>query len=206
VSTIARRAGDLLLAILAVLVVVAAVAVVTRDSRRPASTLSVAPAASSGTPAPKPSASRTRTAVSSVVLAGPDLAALRDALATSTGYQVQVVPAGSPEVLAAGALDKARGTPDVVVLEVLPGSKTTPRTTTAITDVQSRWPGARVVVVGPLSSLDHKSSVAARAAATTMKVTFLDPVALGWKTDETSRALAGADVERAASKLAASLR
>jgi hypothetical protein len=198
-----RRGGDLLLGLFAVVVVTGAVMAVEQGGA-PA-VVDTALTLESRAPAPPSSPeSARRPAARSVVLAGGDLARLTSALGT-TGYAVTVVPAGRAEVLAPGALDTVDGPPDVVVLQVLAGSRTTPRTRTAIGAVHTRWPGAQVFVVGPFNPQDRKSTAATRAATVAQQATFLDPVGLHWRTTPVSAVLSPAEVPMVAARLAAAI-
>jgi hypothetical protein len=185
------------------------------------STLTVEPAAATtGAPGTRPvvtsagtgratdgptSRGRPTAGVSSVLLAGADLARLKAELVASTGYAVQTVKSAAPQVLAPGALDAVTGTPSAVVLEVVAGAKTSVRAATAIAAVKAAFPGAHILVVGPFSSGDRKSAEAVKAAAASAGVTFLDPVALKWRTSDVSPTLSPADVHVVAQALATAL-
>ena len=140
-----------------------------------------------------------------VVLAGPDLLGIRGQLAKATGDTVDTVDGAPPEVLAPSALDAVSATPDAVVLQVQAGSRTTARTTAAIVAVTNKWPKARVLVVGPFSSNDRMSAAAANTAAQAAHVTFLDPVLLHWRTNDTTATLTARDVRAVTARLATAL-
>jgi hypothetical protein len=207
VKELPRPIADLLLGAFAVAVVIGAAAAVKQSNAAPASlsTQPVAVSTPSATPTAKPSPTSSTAARSVVVLAGPDLAKLRQLLATRTGYTVEVVAAAPPAVLAPTALTGLTVRPSTVVLEVLAGSKTTLRTAAAITAVRAKWPGTHVVVVGPFSSADRLSAAAAKSAAVTGKAVFLDPVLLNWRVSATSATLAEADLSVVTDQLAAAL-
>ena len=140
-----------------------------------------------------------------VVLAGPDLARLQDLLAARTGWTVEAAAAAPPAVLAPQALSGLTRRPRAVVLEVLAGARTTARTATAVTVVRARWPGMKVLVVGPFSSADPRSTAAAKAAARAAGSVFLDPVALGWRASAASPALTADDLHAVADRLGVAL-
>lgn len=203
--------GDVLLALLTILVLVGAGVAVARQNDPPAAS-SFTPSAAGQTSEPvadpsssaKPSATVSST-TGPVVLAGPDLAKMRSALSTDTGAAVLVASDKGPDVLAAGSLSGISATPRAVVLQVLAGSRTSVRTTEAITAVHKKWPGVRVLVVGPFSSADRKSAAAVQSAAKLASVSFLDPVALHWRPVDTSAVLTQADVGLVEHQLAAEL-
>lgn len=209
-----RALGDVLLALFAAAVLAGAAVVVT-DHPTPARSVSLVVQDSSRPPSPSPSASPTPssgvsptapyTTTPVVVVVGTDLARLSDQLGVATGDQVVVAPTATDHVLAAGALDAVAGTPTAVVLEVPAGSRTSGRTTEAITAVRAAWPGVRVLVIGPFSSADRKSAAAVSSAAAAAKVTFIDPVTLAWRADDTPRTLSADDLVVVASKLGALL-
>jgi hypothetical protein len=114
---------------------------------------------------------------------------------------VQTVRGAAPEVLAPGALDVVTGQPTAVVLEVVAGSGTSARTATAIAAVRVAFPDTRVFVVGPFSANDRKSAGAVKGAAASAGVTFLDPVALHWRTADVSATLSIADLDTVAQAL-----
>ena len=87
------------------------------------------------------------------------------------------------------------------MLEIEAGSLTTKRTREAIATARQSWPDALLFVVGPFSPGDRKSAAAAEAAAATENVTFLDPVALGWRPDATTATLSADDLTVVADKL-----
>jgi hypothetical protein len=197
--------------VFAIVVLIGAAVVVKQSNSTPASAaLSIRPVSTPGatpTAEPAPTSSPTSGSASGslVVLAGPDLAKLRDLLATKTGYAVDVVEGAAPAVLAPNALVNVTDKPSVVVLEVLAGSKTTLRTATAIAAVRAKWPGVQVVVVGPFSSADRLSAAAAKTATLAAKAVFLDPVTLKWRASATSATLAESDLSVVTNKLAAAL-
>lgn len=134
-----------------------------------------------------------------VLLLGPDLARLGPDLARATGDAVEV----RPELLTpAAATGRA---PDVVVLEILAGTRTGVRTTEAVKAVRTRWPSVTVVLVGPFSSADRKSAAAVKNAARVANALFLDPVELQWRADSSSATVAEADFRAVATQLAAAL-
>ncbi len=205
----------MVLAAFGVLVIAGAVAAVKQGGPSTPSTVSVAvstpttsPSSSSADPTAEATAEPSRSPVaagSAVLLVGPDLAKLTSSLATLTGYEVLTASSAAPEVLAPGALDGITATPSAVVLEVLAGTKTTIRTTTAIAAVTAKWPDVHVLVVGPFSSADRKSAAAAKSAALAASATFLDPVDLDWRTADVSPVLTAADQTAVTEKLAAAL-
>ena len=146
------------------------------------------------------------TVAGTIVLAGPDLATLRYALAAVSGAQVLVADSSPAEVLAPHALDGFTATPNSVVLEVLAGTKTSARTTSAILTVHETWPRAKVYVIGPFAAADRKSTSAAKTAAIAMKAVFLDPVTLKWRKDDSTATLTRGDLAAVIEKLAAALR
>lgn len=139
-------------------------------------------------------------------MVGPDLAKLGADLVAASGDTVLVAESGGEQPLAEGALAGIEQTPVAVVVQILAGSRTSIRATDAITAVRKRWPAVRVVVIGPFSSADRKSAAAVEAAATEAKVTFLDPVALKWRGDDTKAEVAVTDYAAVAAKLADALR
>ncbi len=199
------------LALFAVVVVTGALLALTRHPG------SVASAASSPKPASQATAA-SAVEVSGLTLAlpatqapptllvvGADLVRMQPALAGATGGSVETAGSDGPEVLAPGALDAVQGTPDVVVLQVLAGTRTTTRTATALEQVLSRWPAVTLFVIGPFSSADDKSTASVRAAAEQGGATFLDPVALAWRSDDRSALLTDDDLVTVAPQLAAAL-
>ncbi|MCU1596077.1 MAG: hypothetical protein JWO12_3469 [Frankiales bacterium] len=194
------------LAAFGVLVVAGAVMAV-RDTGGPTAT-SVASVTDAATSTPSSAATGTPTAAASgstVVVAGVDLATMTGSLSRATGFHVVSVATAEQDVLAPAALNAVTGAPSAVVLEVLAGSKTTMRTTAAISAVTARWPQARVIVIGPFSSSDRKSSAAVKTAAQAAKVTFLDPVDLRWRAGAASAGLTAADRTSVVTQLAAAL-
>jgi hypothetical protein len=187
------RPADLGLVLLAAAVTAAAVHVVTRDPGPPPST-TLAAAAPSATPAALPSDSPSAAPMPTAVvssprplssLAGPVLLVGHDLDVWQTpmvalGWEVLTARAGKDTVLAAGALAAVKGSPAFVVLEVLPGTRTTPRSEEAVRQVRARFPQAVVVLVGPFDPMAARSTQAVRAAATREHVLFLDPVAEHW--------------------------
>ena len=139
-------------------------------------------------------------------MAGPDLARLAPDLLTASGDTVLVAESKGQQTLADGALAGIKQTPSAVLLEVLAGSTTSARTTAAVSAARARWPKVPILVVGPFSAADRKSAAAVKAAAEAAHVLFLDPVALKWRRDDTSAAVAAADLPGIAAKLAAALR
>lgn len=210
---ISRRVSDVALAVIAVIVLVSAFFVATNDSGT-VSPEAIESLSSDATASPTPSATAPTTAPTSrpspspgqaadlVLIAGPDLAKMQRLLTAATSDTVAVAPSTAVEVLAPKALDAVTGTPSVVVLQVMAGSKTTMRAATAITAVQRKWPEAAIVVVGPFSSGDRKSAASAKAAATAAKVTFVDPVELGWRTNDATAVLSADDLQTVATRLA----
>lgn len=209
-----RRVLDVALAVFAVIVLVSAFFVATNDpTTSPDATVSLSsdptaspsPSASASVPAPaatsRPSRSPSQSA-GFVVIAGPDLAKMQRLLADATSDTVAVVRSTAVEVLAPKALDSVTRTPSVVVLQVMAGSKTTMRAAAAITAVERKWPDSAIFVVGPFGADDRKSAASAKAAATAAKVTFVDPVALGWRTNDAAAVLTADDLQTVATKLA----
>lgn len=205
--------GDVLLGLLTIAVLVGAGYTVVRQDDPPTSSTFVArPAGQASEPAPSPSVTATKapTAVAPnpsgpIVIAGRDLAKLRAALAADSGSSVLVAGGNGPDVLPAGALDGIKVTPRAVVLQVLAGTRTSVRTTEAITAVHKKWPGVKILVIGPFSSADRKSAAAVQSSSKVANVTFLDPVTLHWRPVDTSATLSAADLERVEDKLAAAL-
>jgi hypothetical protein len=141
----------------------------------------------------------------SVVLVGADLARLEAELVTATGFAVQTVRGGTPDVLAPGALRGVTGQPGAVVLEVVAGTRTSVRAATAIAAVKAAFPDARVLVIGPFSAKDRKSAAAVKGAAVAARATFLDPVDLHWRASDASATLSSADLHSVAMALAVAL-
>lgn len=206
--------GDVLLGLLTIVVMVGAgLAVARQDDPPAASTFVARPTGQSGLPVASPSAVVTTPpgSVSAnlsgpVLVAGRDLAKLRAALAADSGASVVVAAGGNgPDVLAAGALDGISVRPRAVVLQILAGTRTSVRTTEAINTVHKKWPGVRILVIGPFSSADRKSAAAVQSSAKLAKVTFLDPVTLHWRADDTSATLSAADLSRIEAKIVAQL-
>jgi hypothetical protein len=203
VKPVSRLLGDLLLGVFAVAVVAGSVVVVERgDDPLDASLLSDGPTSVRSTqPAPRatPSKSNGR---STLVVAGPDLAKLREELATESSADVTVVKSTAADLIAPGALDDITATPIAVVLEIVAGTKTSVRTAAAVAAAKKRWPQTEIFVVGPFSSADRKSAAAAKAASEAAHATFLDPVDLKWRAVSTSTSLSAADIAVVAGKLA----
>ncbi|MGB8652019.1 MAG: hypothetical protein WCD35_15305, partial [Mycobacteriales bacterium] len=148
------------------------------------------------TQAPTPSPSSTPddpAALAPVVLVGADLGRLAAPLRLALGRQVVT------------ALDAVTSSPAAVVVEITAGSQTTPRTRTAVTTLQQRFPGVPVLVVGPFGANDRKSAAAAKQAAQLVGATFLDPVAEGWRPATTAPGLTRAQVAGVVEHLAADL-
>lgn len=206
---------DLVLGVFAVAVVAGAVVVLTEDppvSQANLVATGPSPVAPSpvATETPSPSAAPTATAspgLETLVVVGPDLSRLQQALAVATGASVVVAEdGGASRVIADGGLAAVRFVPSAVVVQVVAGSRTSLRTTEAIAAVRGVWPEARLVIVGPFSAADRKSAAAVKSAAAAAGVTFLDPVALGWRTTQDSASLEEGDLEVVAARLAAALR
>jgi len=132
------------------------------------------------TPTPSPTTSPTReSAKGQLLVVGADLAALEEAL-TGRGWEVLLAEPGESEVIAEGALDDVGGAPTVVLLQVEPGSRTTERVRTAVTEVRAAYPEVVVVLVGPFDAEAAATTQAVEQAAGDEGLLFLDPVALGW--------------------------
>ncbi len=156
------------------------------------------------TPTPTPSPNATP-AVGLVVLIGPDFVALGGNLALQTGERVVTLAGVQPAIVTAAQLTQVEGTAQAVVVQVLAGAETTVRTQAALVVVKARWPAAKLVFVGPLSSGDRQSSVAVKTAAVGDNVTFLDPVLLKWRVEDTSAVVTTADRVVLTAKLAGAL-
>ncbi|MFN2537277.1 MAG: hypothetical protein ABR549_03875 [Mycobacteriales bacterium] len=192
-----RVLGDVALALLAVVVLVGVV-VTLQSSSEPAKVASVSerPVASVS---PSPTALTTATSTPTadpreVAVVGPDLVALSSELETALGGSVDAVT--STEQLS--SIDRA---PDVVVVQILAGTKTSARTASALAAVAARWPKVTIDVVGPFSANDRKSAEAVRKACTG-KATFVDPVTLHWRADATTATLSVSDRADVATALA----
>jgi len=199
-----RQLGVVFVGLFAVAVAAASVYVVTSYPPAPAP-YQVAATAAPTTATPIAAPPTPPAAPAGLLLIGPNLARLQAALADATDATIQLAPAGNPEVIADGALERAVSEPGVVILEVRPGVTTTVRTTAAIEAVKDRWPAARVVVVAPFSDKDRKSAAAVQTAADLAEVDFFDPVELAWRLDATSPTLSPTDLAGVAGKLAAAL-
>lgn len=215
-----RAIGDVLLVAFAVGVMVASALVIQRsDSPSERSTLSQgrpvvgahvtpiqthSPQVSPPT-SPSPSADPSD-GPAALVVAGPDLARLGSDLVAASGETVLVAESSGQQVLADGALEGIDQRPSAVVIQVLAGSKTSVRTTDAIDAIHKRWAGVRVLVIGPFGAADRKSAAAVKAAAEAAQVTFLDPVELTWRADDTPAGVSESDFSTVASKIAAALR
>jgi hypothetical protein len=208
VGDFGRRVGDVGLGVLAVAVLGGAGFAL----KGPTPARSASPVALRTVVTPTPTASPTPTTAPTVtpaapllVLIGPDLAPLGDALATRTGDQVVALAGVQPAIITAAQLTQVEGTPQTVVVQVLAGATTTVRTRAALTALKARWPAAKLVFVGPLSSGDRKSAAAVKAAAVGDNVTFLDPVLLTWRTNDTSAVVTTRDRAELLAKLASGL-
>lgn len=210
------RAADVLLAAFAVLVLTGAYIAVTDDGSAPqAATVAATSAATTPTTAPTtaPTATPTPSPTASAVDGTPDGApAGAPVLLVGTDLTALAAPLSdvlSRDVVTAKGTDELAGVtaaPAAVVLEITAGSQTTVRTRAAVTAVKTRFPGVPVLVVGPFSSGDRKSAASAKAGATALGATFLDPVEAGWRTDATAAALSADDVPVVARQLADDVR
>jgi hypothetical protein len=204
VSGASRALSDVLLGLFAVVVVAGSVYVIDKgDDPVRASLSSDGPVVTPHAASPQPTSTPAGEAV--LVLAGPDLAGLKEVLADEASMPVRVARSSPTSLLAAGSLTEIKEPVQAVVLEIVAGTKTSVRTAEAITACRKRWPEADVFVVGPLSSADRKSAEAAKNAAAAAHATFLDPVALKWRSDDSSAKLAAADQAEFAQHLADAL-
>ncbi|MCW2543176.1 MAG: hypothetical protein JWM40_728 [Frankiales bacterium] len=202
-KAVSRAVGDALLGLFAVAVVAGSVVVIQQSNDPSSASLLADGATPAGSTQPAPGVTPSRTAGrATLVVAGPDLAKLRDALASESAADVTVVKSTASDLIAAGALDDITASPAAVVLEIVAGTKTSVRTAAAVNAAHKRWPQTEIFVVGPFSSADRKSAAAAKAAALAAHATFLDPVELKWRVVSTSPSLSAADEAVVAGKLA----
>ena len=195
---LSKLAGDMALVVLALAVIGGAGYALVDGSQSTGPRLAAAhsePSASAEPAEPSPAA---------IVLVGPDLVALQGEVATGSGGPA-VALVGSAGTLAA-ALKTVSAVPRVVIVEITAGSATRARTALAITVIRGHWPDVRIVVLGPLSSTDQKSTAAVQAAALAAGAEFVDPVALKWRTDDLSPVLSDATQGAFADKLVAAVR
>ena len=154
-------------------------------------------AAAHSEPAPQPTL--VPAARAPIVLVGPDLVGLQAEIATRSG-ETAVALVGNSGTLAA-SLTTVAGRPRVVIVEILAGSATRARTDFAITTIRAHWADIRIVVLGPFSSTDQKSTAAAQAATLAAGAEFVDPVALKWRADDLPELLSDATQGGFADKL-----
>lgn len=197
VRHLSKMAGDIGLVVLAVAVMGGAGYALVNGSQPGVPRLAAAyvqPSASAD-PVQPPSAP--------IVLVGPDLVALQGEVATRSGGPA-IALVGNSGTLAA-SLATVSGRPRVVILEIIAGSATRTRTALAITTIRGQWPDIRIVVLGPFSSTDQRSTAAVQTAALAAGAEFVDPVALRWRSDDLSQLLSDATRGPFADKLVAAV-